>query len=184
MRLIRTALVAVGASLALAGGSAAQMLGPGMMGPGMGFPSAAPAQPQQPPPCIAKFIPLRQEAEKRAGLIQAAAKRKAPPAELCTLFTSFGAAEAKVVKYAADNKAECGIPDQAVDAMKGNHGKTNEMRTKICQVAQQQAAGAGPAGPRGPGLSEAFGTSRGPTLDAGSGGRGTFDTLSGNVLAR
>src|SRR5262249_36021773 len=67
---------------------------PGMMAgpPGMGGP------PRGEPPCMKEFMPLKEAAEKRAGLIQQAAQRKAAREQVCGLFKNFAAAEAKVVK--------------------------------------------------------------------------------------
>ncbi len=134
------------------------------------------ARPQR--DCNAEFLPLRQDAEKRAGAIKIAADKKSQP-ELCAAFRNFAAAEAKMVKYVADNGKNCGIPPDAAKNMKANHGKTVEMRNKIC------SANAAPAA-RAPSLSDALGTSRLPDTSnpqAQKGG-GTFNTLTGNAIAR
>lgn len=129
--------------------------------------------------CNAEFLPLRRDAEKRAGAIKAAAAKKSQPA-LCEAFKNFAAAEAKMVKYITDNGAACGIPADAANTMKTNHSKTIEMRNKIC------SANAGPAAPRAPSLSEALGTSRLPDTSSPQTqkGGGTFNTLTGNAIAR
>ena len=164
--------------------------------PGSGW--AAPAAPARPGPiappatgwsspgalagpqrdCGGEFLPLRQDAEKKAGAIKAAAARKRQP-ELCSAFRIFAAAEAKVVKFVEDNGAECRIPPDALKSMKGNHAKTVEVRNKICDAPA--------AGPRQPSLSDALGTSRIPQVpgDGAATKRGsTFDTMTGNPLAR
>ena len=148
-----------------------------MMGPGMPIPGAAPPQ-QQMPPCFKDFTPLRDDAQKRAGALQAALKRKAPREEICSLIKSFGVAEAKVVNFVDKNQQQCGIPPDAVKQMKVNHQKTAASTSQVCA--------AGPAGkPGGPGLSEALGVSRGPTgIDPLAPRNGTMDSLTGNVLAR
>ena len=43
----------------------------------------------QEPPCMRDFLPLKEEAQKRGGLIQAAANRKAARQEVCQLFKNF-----------------------------------------------------------------------------------------------
>jgi hypothetical protein len=139
--------------------------------------SRAQTAPQGAPPCMNEFMPLRTEAEKRAGLIKAAGQRKAPPQELCQLFGRFWDAEDKVVKFIETHAASCGIPQQVLSATKINHGKTAEMRQRVCSVAV-------PGERRGPGLGEALGMRAVPTPDTTSTGRGTLDTLSGNALAR
>lgn len=132
--------------------------------------------PAQAPPCAKDFLPLRDEAQRRAQAIQAAGKRKAPPKETCPLFNRFVAAEAKFVKYAAENGTWCGIPPDAVQQMKANHAKSVEIRGKVCEAAAR------PAAPAGPSLSDALGTSRVPNAETIKPGRGTFDTLTGTPL--
>jgi hypothetical protein len=130
------------------------------------------------PPCMQQFLPLRAEAEKRAGLLQTGINKKKAPPEICQLFRSFSEAEAKVVKYATANQAGCGIPSDAVAQMKKNHAKTSEVRDKVCSVAEK------PAQPPGPNLGEALGFGGLPTAETTRAGTGTLDTLSGNPLAR
>ncbi|RKE71000.1 hypothetical protein [Pseudorhodoplanes sinuspersici] len=137
----------------------------------------APSGPQR--DCGGEFMPLRQDAEKKAGAIKAAAATKKQPA-VCAAFRNFAAAEAKVVKYAEDHGDECRIPADAIKMMKANHAKTIEIRTKVCDVA------AAPQ-PRAPSLSDALGTSRIPTAPSDSTTPkrgGAFDTLTGNTLQR
>jgi hypothetical protein len=130
------------------------------------------------PPCMQQFLPLRAEAEKRAGVLQAGINKKKPPPEICQLFRSFSDAEGKVVKFATTNQAGCGIPPDAVAMMKKNHAKTNEVRDKVCQVAER------PAQPAGPNLGEALGFGGAPNAETTRAGTGTLDSLSGNPLAR
>jgi hypothetical protein len=133
-------------------------------------------QEQQAPPCVQEFMRLRSDAEKKAAAIRQASSRKASPKEACGLFNAFSASEAKMLKYAEDNSVWCGIPPQIVDSIKTGHTRTNEMRTKICNVAAQA-----PMAPRGPSLSDALGS---PVPDTNNikTGRGTFDTLTGTPL--
>jgi hypothetical protein len=139
---------------------------------------APPGGQQQQPPCYNDFLPLRQEAEKRAGAVRAASEKKASPQEACQLMGQFADAEAKVVKFVETNGTWCGIPADAVQQMKANHGKTLQIRKRICTAA------AAPARPAGPSLSDALGTSAVPTPQTTKRGRGTFDTLTGNALER
>jgi hypothetical protein len=125
-----------------------------------------------------RFLPMRAEAERRAGVLQAGINKKKAPPELCQLFRSFSEAEAKVVNFAATNQTSCGIPPDAVAMMKKNHAKTNEVRDKVCAVAAK------PAQPAGPNLGEALGLGGLPNAESTRAGTGTLDTLSGNPLAR
>ncbi len=137
---------------------------------------AAPAQ--EPPPCLKKFLSLRDDATRKAEAIQAAGKRKQKPTaqEACKLFNTFIAAEDKLIKYTVDNSVWCGIPDQVVHQMKEAHAKSSAARTRICRVAAS-----GPPQPRAPSLSDALGTDV-PTSDNIKTGHGTFDTLTGTPL--
>jgi hypothetical protein len=128
-----------------------------------------------------KFMPLREEAEKRGKLIKAAGERKAPPDEACKLIGNFGQAEIKMIKFVETNAARCGIPPQVADQMKTGHKNTENMQKKVCAVAQQ----AQQRGPTGPSLSEVLGSSAAaPEATAVKKGGSTFDTLNGNVLTR
>jgi hypothetical protein len=151
-------------------------------GPGSGMMVAPPpGQAMAPPgggnmpPCMSKFLPLREEAEKRAKVLQTGINAKKPREEICHLFRSFSDAEEKAVKFAAANQAGCGIPPDAVAMLKKNHAKTAEVRDKVC------AEGPKPAGPN---LGEALGMRNLPTAETTKGGTGTLDSLSGNPLSR
>ena len=131
------------------------------------------------------FTPLKQEAEKRAEVIKALGKRKAPASEACKAIGAFAQSETKMIKYIEANSQRCGIPAQVAQQMAQGHKGTEQMRVKVCNAAEQQARG-----PRGGGgamsLSEALGAGvelpqAQPTKRNGG---STFDTLSGNVLAR
>jgi len=131
-------------------GSSGMIVGPAT-GPAPGpmtGPGMTPGGSAGMPPCMQQFLPMRAEAE------------------------------AKVVNYAVANQAGCGIPPDAVAQMKKNHTKTNEVRDKVCNVAQQQPK------PAGPHLGEALGFGGLPTPETTRSGTGTLDTLSGNPLAR
>jgi hypothetical protein len=122
------------------------------------------------------FSKLTAEAQKRSALVSAAMKAKADRKELCTLMTSFVAAETNVVKFLEDNKVWCGVPDQVITVSKTNHEKSIKFRTMACSED-------GPR-PKAPSLSDAI---KGPSVDTAKNtktGRGTFDTLTGNPLAR
>jgi hypothetical protein len=165
--------IAAAILLGLTASAAAQFLGPGMPVPG------ATPPPQQQPPCFNEFAPLRGEAEKRAGVLQAAVKRKVPREELCNLIKSFSVAEAKVLSFVEKNQQTCGVPPTAVAQMKANHQRTVASTNQVC------AAGPAAARPTGPGLSEALGVSRAPSgVDTLAPKSGTMDTLTGNVLQR
>ena len=140
-------------------------------------PAASPwtAQPRQEPPCIQEFGKLRDEAQKRANAIRVAGERKATPKEACALFNSFSAAELKLIKYATDNAASCGIPPDILTNMKKGHTRTSDIRSKVCQAAAR------PTQPAAPSLSDALTAPVADSKNIRSGG-GTFDTLSGTPL--
>jgi len=133
---------------------------------------------QQPPggTQCSDFGKLTAEAQERSALVSAAMKAKADRKELCTLMTNFVAAETSVVKFLEANKIWCGVPDEALKASKTNHEKSMKFRTMACSEE-------GPR-PKAPSLSDAI---KSPSVDTAKNtktGRGTFDTLTGNPLAR
>lgn len=132
------------------------------------------------PPCANEFMPLRNDAQTKGMAIKAAVDRKAERPEICKVFRTFVAAEAKVVKFVQENGSRCSIPADALKVMKTNHGKSTAMSNRVCNAA----AGPG-AAPAPPSLSDALGTSRIPdSSNIKTGKGGTFDTLSGTPLGR
>ncbi len=128
-----------------------------------------------PSPCDG-FVPLRNDAQKKGLAIGVAQKRHADRKQLCTLVSRFSVAEGAAVNFLEKNKAWCGIPDQAVAEAEANHQKTLKFRQVVCTAGPQ---------PHVPTLSDAIGT---PELDTAkntkTGKGGTFDTLTGNPLAK
>jgi hypothetical protein len=144
----------------------------------------APQQQAGPPPgaeeCQSGFMPLRADAEAKAKAIQAAGKRKAPPAEACKLIGNFAQAETRMINFVEANSKKCGIPPEVAAQRKKGHANTSQLQTKVCAAA----AGGGPAGPAGPSLSEVLGSASLPEAKPSKKGGSTFDTLNGNVLTR
>jgi hypothetical protein len=150
-------------------------------GPGFQRPMGPTSQAAPPDDCMAAFVPLREEAERRGKLIKAASERHAQPDEACKLFGNYSQAEIKMIKYIDSHAAKCGIPQQVSDQLKNNHKGTEAMQKKVCGFAQQQQQ----RGPAGPSLSEVLGSPASvPEATAAKKGGSTFDTLNGNVLAR
>jgi hypothetical protein len=180
----RIAAVTTASLIALTLSAGAQMMGPGMMGPGMmggaGMGAPPPPQQQQMPPCVKDFMPLRNEAEKRAGALKAVMEKKPTREQACAAFKNFSGAEARVVAYVRKNGEWCGIPAEAVKGMAANHARTMQAQKQICDGGG--FAGGAPK-PTGPGLSEALGTNR-PVGSLDSGSSGALNTLSGNALSR
>jgi len=135
--------------------------------------------PDQEPPCMKEFVPLREDAAKKAGAIKAASERHATAVEACQLFKVFVAAEAKMVKYITENGARCGMPPDAPVQVKKNHEQSLHVRNQVCKAA---AMGGAPGGPRAPSLSDALGATSVPDTRNVKPGRGTFDTLTGTPL--
>jgi len=146
-----------------------------MSAPAGPSPFDRPAQAQM-PPCMDEFAPLRDDTEKKAKAVQAAAKRKPSPQEACKLFNALVAAQDKMSKFVAAKGAACGIPKEIGDQIKQAVTQTDQVRTRVCEAAAR-----GPA-PSGPSLSEALGTSRLTDPSNIKRGGGTFDTLTGTPL--
>jgi hypothetical protein len=176
---IRAVPIAALMIVGLAASASAQFLAPGMPMPGQ---MQQQQQQQQLPPCYKDFAPLKAEAEKRGLTLKRAMEtKKATREEACTMIKSYSAAEAKIVKFIAENGQSCGIPPEAATAMKANHDRTLQSQHRICTLSA-----AAPTRPTGPGLSEALGTTRipGTSLDPLAPKSGTYDTLTGNVLTK
>jgi hypothetical protein len=122
------------------------------------------------------FPRLSGEAQKRSAAVGAAMKAKADRKDICALMTNFVAAETTVVKFLEDNKVWCGIPAQVITVSKENHEKALKFRTAICSEDAPR--------PKTPTLSDAIKTPSVDTAKNTKTGRGTFDTLTGNPLAR
>src|SRR5262245_48083738 len=160
---------------------------PGARGaPPPGARAAPQAGPEQEPPCFKEFVALRQEAQKKANLINAAKDRKPPPTreEMCQVVKNFAAAEEKVIKFVVTNQESCGIPGEAITQMKAGAANTTKFRTAVCTGGGGPGPAAKAAPPPGPKLSDELGIRgiAGPTES--SSGRGTFDTLTGSPLQR
>jgi hypothetical protein len=141
-------------------------------------PAAAQFQPpQQEPPCMKDFAKLRNDAERLAGAVMAAQKRKVPLSEACKLLTAFAASQEKMLKYAKANATWCGIPPQIVQQISMGHANAVKARTNVCKMA------AAPPRPAGPSLSDALGGGI-PDPSNIKTGRGTFDTLTGTPLGK
>ena len=124
------------------------------------------------------FPPLREDVEKGAAVIKAAAARKATREEVCPIFKVFAVKEAKMIAFLETNQKLCGVPPNIIASMRNNHATTIRIRNTVCS--------AGPGGGGGaPTLSDALG---GPIIaddqSAKVPGRGTFDTLTGNALQK
>jgi hypothetical protein len=142
--------------------------------------AAPPTQAGPADDCMKAFLPLREEAEKRGKLIKAASDRHAAPDEACKLIGNFAQSEIKMLKYVESHAASCGIPPQVAEQLKHGHKGTEAMQQKVCGVAQQMQK----QGPAGPSLSDVLGSSTTLPEVAATKKGGTFDTLSGNALAR
>ena len=144
---------------------------------GGGFGAPGGAGPSEAQKVCLNFPSIREEVEKGAATIKAASERKATREEVCPLFKSFALKEAKLVKFLVTNEKLCGVPPKVITQVKSNHSSTIKIRNQVCSNA--------PSGPPpGPTLSDALGgpvIADDPTVNKG---RGTFDTLTGNVLSR
>lgn len=129
---------------------------------------------QSPSPCDG-FIPLRDDAKQKALAIGTAEQRHADPKELCTVVSRFYVAEGAALKFLESNKTWCGVPDEAITSAKATHDKTLKFRDMVCNPTAQR---------RVPTLSDDIGV---PSLDTAKNTKtntGTFNTLTGNPLAK
>lgn len=151
---------------------------PGAGGPGFGAPQAGP------PPACQQLMVLRDETKKYSDAIgaaqQAAAAKKThlEPTEACKLFKVFLASDSKFVEGLAHNATLCGVPPDAIKQFQKGHAKAAEIGKQVCEAAEHPQ-------PSGPTLSDALNSSViVPNAENTKTGRGTYDTLQGNALAR
>ena len=140
----------------------------------VGTASAQQITPGAASPCD-HFVPLTQVARQRGEAVGAAQKRHPDRKEMCTLISQFYVAEAAVVKFLETNQQWCGVPPEAIKAAKTNHEKTLKFKEVVCAPAPQ---------PKIPTLSDAINTPKLDTAKNTKTGHGTFDTLTGNPLAK
>jgi hypothetical protein len=173
MTVCRVLLVAALVSVALQQANAQFGGMPGMPGsPGFGAPAPAP------PPQCQQLLKLRDEVSKHGMAIEGANKRKASVQVACRLFKNFLSAELKMIRAVERDGASCGVPANVPQQMKANHAQAAKIGKQVCEAAEQASR------PAGPSLSDALGTAP-PLPDANNKrGAGTFDTLTGNPLAR
>ena len=119
---------------------------------------AAPVEPVQAQlqaaPCMADFMKLRREAERRGNAIKAASKRKASPAEACGLIESYLDADLKMLIFVEANQMSCGIPSNVPDGMRQNRSDVEGLRGRVCAAAE---AGAQQRRQQGPSFSDELG---------------------------
>lgn len=133
--------------------------------------------PQQQNPCEAEFRKLRDELQNRGKSLQEAGKRKASPKELCARLNGYAASETNMLKFFISKAQTCGVPPEAAENLKKSQVKTAELRTKVCNAANNPTQQQSPS----TGLSGALNQNTGAVPETPQGG-GIFDTLSGNVL--
>jgi len=127
-----------------------------------------------------RFIPLREEMEKRGKAVQSAMQRKVPPQEACRLIRSFAENEAKILKFVQEDGSWCGFPPEALQQVKTSHANTLKAQQNACAAAAQVQRA-----PPQPTLGDVLGTSRIPDASTTRSGRGgTFDTLSGSAIGK
>jgi hypothetical protein len=129
--------------------------------------------------CMQQVEPLRDEAQRRAKLVQEASKHHATAQEACKLIGEFSQAELRFMNFITTKQTACGIPAEIPKQMKVAHGRTEQMHKQVCGMASSAQA------PAGPSLSDVIGSTN-ISVDAPVKRKGgsTFDTLNGNVLSR
>ncbi|EJW10977.1 hypothetical protein A33M_3718 [Rhodovulum sp. PH10] len=149
----------------------------GGFGGGGGGPSAAQQE------CVRNFTRLKEETDSRGRAANAVRSRKAPVQEQCKAIKAFAASISNFAKYVKAKASSCGFPAQLVTQLE--QGRTHLAKVaQQCDGAAQMGAAPGPRRPQT--LSEVLGTSRSAvgSSSGGNSGYGTYNTLTGNVLAR
>jgi hypothetical protein len=154
-------------------------MAPTSMMPSMGAPGGfGQPQQQQQPPCMEDFMKLRGEVERRGKAVSAAGKRRTSPDEACKIISSFVDADQRMIKFVASNSRSCGIPPDVLTNMTKQHESHVQLRQRVCTAAAQ------PRPSQGPTFSDVLGSPALPDTTTTSRSGSTFDTLSGNALAR
>jgi hypothetical protein len=137
MVLLTLAALAAGTRLALAQGTFPAPL-PGQAAPAGGPLSVSPVDGVTPAlECTKGFKALREDAQTKGKLIEAARDRHAPPEEACKLIGAYSGAEVKIMKYVEANAAGCGIPGSVMEQLKAGHKNTECLLQKVCSIAEQ-----------------------------------------------
>ena len=125
-----------------------------------------------------QFQILNQDTQNKANAVSTGMKNKIERKELCKLMNVFISAEGTTVKFLADNKSWCGVPDQMLSIATANHQKSLKMRDVICN-------GDDAPHPKAPSLSDAIkSTPLDSAANTKTGSFGTFDSLTGNPLGK
>jgi hypothetical protein len=104
-----------------------------------------------------KRLSERREAELNHvnGLVKANKGKPMNPEMFCSQSAGLNVAESALIAYMEKNKDWCGIPDDALTALKENHVKSLAFSHKACAVAaqmrqikKQQEAGGGNGAPQ------------------------------------
>jgi hypothetical protein len=103
--------------------------------PDTGIPSGDFGNPATPSPACQQLMTLRSETQKGAETINAAGKRKAPPAETCKLFEAFLASEDRMITAVDDNGQRCGLPPDVSKQIRARHAKAQQIAKQICNVS-------------------------------------------------
>jgi hypothetical protein len=64
-------------------------------------------------------------------------KKKVDPATACTVFTRLQGNGSRTLKWMEENKDWCQIPDQAIEAIRGQQGQVGQSRQRACTAAAQ-----------------------------------------------
>jgi hypothetical protein len=181
-RIIPLAVVLAAASIPAAHGQFGGMPGlPGSPGGPSGYGGSPFGGPPAsgPPPACQQLLVIRDETQKSAAAIAAANKRHATAADACKLFKAFLANESKMMQSMTQNTVACGIPPEAIKQVREGHEKATGIGKQICDAAERGPVFAGPS------LSDALGSNTTvPDGTSTKSGRSTFDTITGNALAK
>ena len=112
-------------------------------------PASFPAEiiaPEPPSDCVKEYSALLREAVRREQLIKAAAERHVQPNEACRLIGDLSQAVVKVIKYLESHTAQCRTLAQSAGQLRSSYDRTAATQVKICKLAQQKYAPAGPTG--------------------------------------
>jgi len=84
------------------------------------------------PPCMAEFVKLREDVQKKGLAAKAAGARKVSREEMCQYITAYYSAYLKWVRFTELKLTSCGIPVNVLQELKQLLDPTDQTRNKIC----------------------------------------------------
>ena len=87
------------------------------------------------PPECKELLTRRDELQKHGKAIGTANEKKADVKVACRLFRAYIATEARMLRLMETQGAQCGVPPQAIQQVRGSHAKVQQIGRQVCDAA-------------------------------------------------